>query len=72
MRAMGPCESLKIETFAVLSYGKKLNKSSDEYKEIAFNMVPPSFEDNYPDNVVSKLNYLFKDVCNLNFNYLVP
>lgn len=53
---MGPCESLKIETFAVLSYGKKLNKTSDEYREIAFNMSPPSFDDNYPDNVVSLFN----------------
>ena len=63
---MGPCENLKIETFAVLSYGKKLDKSSDKYKSIAFNMLPPSFDDNYPDNVVSYLIYFFKDFFNLN------
>lgn len=54
-RQLNPCYQ-KLEGFAILRYHRKLNKHAD-MKTVEFNdRVPPTFEQEYANGTVRKLN----------------
>lgn len=54
LSAIGPCEPLKLEQFALLTY---MSPSVLSDTDLAFtNNLPPAFDEKYPDGVVSSLS----------------